>query len=92
MRIDNNGYFKALQMDKQLSNPSMEQVNKVSLETSKEASMIAKETKDLGSLLSNFRFEDGVREDKIASIQEQIERGTYNISGADVIQKLLGGK
>jgi anti-sigma28 factor (negative regulator of flagellin synthesis) len=68
-----------------LSDPSNEP-QKIVLEKAN----FSREAKELSGLFKQLGEDEvGIREEKLKSIKEQLDAGTYNINGMNVIDKLL---
>jgi len=48
------------------------------------------EPKELKSFFDLMKEPEVIREDKLQAIQEQIDNGTYHVTGKSVVSKLLG--
>lgn len=90
MKIDNIGFLKNNFVKTENNNLKKELNNGVSKE--KELLTFDKDTKNLSMILNEFKFEDTIRVEKLNKIRERIENGTFEITGKDVIKKIMGDK
>ena len=69
-------------------------VNKINnvdkVEAPKDDVKISATGKDFSIAMNAVKNVPDVREDKVNDIRSRIENGTYNVSGKDVAEKLLG--
>lgn len=50
---------------------------------------ISSEARDFQAILNAIKLTPDVREEKVNEIKKKIDSGTYNISGRDVVEKLI---
>lgn len=90
MRIENNKKVDLLQNDRILkAQIKEEEVKKTEVKDIYEFNVTGKELTMFFEMAKETMI---VREDKIAEIKEKIETGQYNVTGHDVVMKLLGEK
>ncbi len=57
--------------------------------TSADKVEISSEARDFQAVLNAIKLTPDVREEKVDEIKKKIDSGTYNISGRDVVEKLI---
>ena len=50
---------------------------------------ISSEARDFQAVLNAIKLTPDIREEKVNEIKKKIDSGTYNISGRDVVEKLI---
>lgn len=93
MRIDNNQGTKWIIKEKENKEIKREEsvsiISKRTLKDSYETKITPEEMNRFFELAKSL---DVVREDKINEIKKRIEEGTYNVTGKDIINKLMEDK
>ncbi|BCS80900.1 flagellar biosynthesis anti-sigma factor FlgM [Anaerocellum diazotrophicum] len=57
--------------------------------TSTDKVEISSEARDFQAVLNAIKLTPDVREEKVDEIKKKIDSGTYNVSGRDVVEKLI---
>jgi negative regulator of flagellin synthesis FlgM len=90
MKIENGTMSSITQMEAQLKKTAAQPVTEPAqqVKSSDEAFSVAISLK--AEQLSKPQNQDEISHDRVTAIREQLASGTYNISGKDVANKILG--
>jgi len=93
MRINSDQTIKWLLVNDKEKKVTENTTSKNVKETEEDEIQFNVSAKELTEFFALAKQADEVREDKLDEVREKIESGTYNITGKDVIAKLMeGGK
>lgn len=90
MKIENTNihYYPSSKWKKENEQSASE--IKTPLKRQEDLSTLQQEAKEMASLMQQMQFVDVVREDKLTAVKEKMDAGVYQISGKDVVSKLMG--
>jgi negative regulator of flagellin synthesis FlgM len=94
MEIDSTGPLIVLKNDTQdLESPQQsEQTPKSSgVQPDPDRLELPARSRDISHLNELIQSTPDIREDKVASIQQQLENGTYDVKAEEIADKILGG-
>lgn len=64
--------------------------NKASLAQKPDEVILSSQAQEMGAIYQSIRSLPEVREDRVKELSSQIDSGTYNVSGQDIADKMIG--
>ncbi|MCC5910838.1 MAG: flagellar biosynthesis anti-sigma factor FlgM [Clostridiaceae bacterium] len=89
MKIFNNPNITKIMKTYNKNNKPTEKVKEI--EGTKDKIEISPKAKEFQVAMQAFKQLPATREDKVAEIKQQIESGSYNVSGKEVVDKIIEG-